>query len=105
MKTMSKEKTALFVHDKGNDMEPIHLIWRNKPTDYYSQLELAVDGGVIPTRRKKGYSNYDVLDNLVRIGWIEERMTGPRGGRRYHTTKAGRAALAEAKQKLEVSRK
>ena len=86
-------------------MEPIHLIWRNKPTDYYSQLELAVDGGVIPTRRKKGWTNYEVLQNLVRCGWLESKPTGPKGGIRYHTTDAGRTALAEAKQKLEVSRK
>jgi hypothetical protein len=52
-----------------------------------------VDGAAI-IRRARGYSDYDVINRLVTVGWLEPRRTGPRGGVRYYTTQAGKEALA-----------
>jgi hypothetical protein len=53
---------------------------------------LVGDGAAI-IRRARGYSDYDVIERLVTVGWLEPRKTGPRGGTRYYTTQAGKQAL------------
>ena len=57
---------------------------------------LEADGASV-TRRAKGYSDFDVIRNLVRLGWLEPRNAGPRGGVRYFTTPAGKAQLESLK--------
>ena len=61
--------------------------------DAYYQLHAGLSGGVIPTKRKKGFSNYETLQRLSAMDLMEMRPSGPRGGMRYHTTTLGRQAL------------
>ncbi len=49
--------------------------------------------GASVTRRQKGFSDFDVFRNLLRLGWLEGRAVGPRGGIKYFTTAAGVSAV------------
>ena len=72
----------------------IKLIYRGRATAAHQKL---IDGqtpdGARVVRRAKGFSDYDVVNGLVRAGWLEARASGPRGGTRYFTTPAGAAAV------------
>ena len=52
--------------------------------------------GATVTRRQKGFSDFDVIRNLSRLGWLEGRAVGPRGGTRYFTTAAGVVAISNS---------
>jgi hypothetical protein len=73
----------------------INLIYQGRTTAAHQKL---LDGqtpdgaGVI--RRAKGFSDYDVINGLVRAGWLQARASGPRGGTRWFTTPAGAAAVS-----------
>ena len=73
----------------------INLIFQGRTTAAHQKLidVLTADGaGVV--RRAKGFSDHNVINGLVRAGWLEPRASGPRGGTRYFTTAAGAAAVA-----------
>jgi len=72
----------------------INLIFQNKKTTAYVKLiEGQHPNGATVRRRGRGYSDFDVIENLIRVGWLEKRAAGPRGGTRYFTTNAGLEAL------------
>lgn len=61
-------------------------------------LQAGLDAtGTLPTRRGRGWSDYDVIRQLAQAGLLEPRSSGPRGGTRWHTTPAGATALADAR--------
>ena len=72
----------------------INLTYQGRTTAAHQKL---IDGqtteGARVVRRAKGFSDYGVINALVRAGWLEPRATGPRGGTRYFTTAAGAAAV------------
>ena len=72
----------------------INLTYQGRTTAAHQKL---LDGqtteGARVVRRAKGFSDYGVINGLVRAGWLEARATGPRGGTRYFTTAAGAAAV------------
>jgi len=73
----------------------INLIFHGRTTAAHQKL---IDGqtpeGARVVRRAKGFSDYGVINGLVRAGGLEPRATGPRGGVRYFTTAAGAAAVS-----------
>ena len=73
----------------------INLIYQGRTTVAHQKL---IDGqtpdGARVVRRAKGFSDHDVINVLVREGWLEARASGPRGGVRWFTTAAGAAAVS-----------
>lgn len=73
----------------------INLIFHGRTTAAHQKL---IDGqtaeGARVCRRAKGFSDHNVINALVRAGWLEARASGPRGGTRWFTTPAGAAAVA-----------
>ena len=57
---------------------------------------LTTEGATV-TRRKKGWTDFDVIKNLMSAGWLEPRAAGVRGGIKYFTTSAGKAAIEYTK--------
>lgn len=51
------------------------------------------DDGATVVRRKKGFTDYQTINLLVKVGLLEQKHAGPRGGVRYFTTESGRNAL------------
>jgi hypothetical protein len=79
------------------------LIHNNGYTQTYGVLAYAAcRGGVTPTRRQKGWSDWNIFSYLLGRGWIEARNTGPRGGRSYYATRKGRYHLRKARLSMEV---
>lgn len=76
------------------------LLNGKRRTRSLEKLEEAMKEGILPERRRGGFSNYNILSDLVSMGLMEVRYTGPRGGMRYHTTPKGRQAVMEANFKL-----
>jgi len=74
----------------------INLIYQGRTTTAHQKL---IDGqtatGARVVRRAKGFSDHNVINALVRAGWLEPRASGPRGGTRWFTTAAGAAALED----------
>ena len=68
-----------------------------KTNAFYKLIECQNPEGATVTRRLKGYCDIDVLRNLVSVGYIEAKQTGPRGGTRYFITEGGKRALSETK--------
>lgn len=77
-------------------MPSYNLIHGSKTTNTFYVLHAAAKGGTTPTRRQKGWSDYDIFITLLKRGWIETRSTGPRGGKTYHATRKGRYHLNRA---------
>ena len=72
----------------------MNLIYHNKKTTAYLKLiEGQRPDGATVQRRARGYSDFDVIENLIRVGWLEKKSAGPRGGARYFTTSEGLEAL------------
>ena len=73
----------------------INLIFQGRTTAAYQKL---LDGqtpdGARVIRRTKNFNDHNVINALVRAGWLEPRATGPRGGTRWFTTAAGAAAVS-----------
>ena len=73
----------------------VNLIFHGRTTAAHQKL---LDGqtaeGARVIRRAKGFSDHDVINALVREGWLEARASGPRGGVRWFTTAAGAAAVS-----------
>ena len=73
----------------------VNLIFHGRTTAAHQKL---IDGqtpdGARVVRRAKGFSDHNVINGLVRAGWLEARATGPRGGTRWFTTAAGAAAVS-----------
>ena len=78
-------------------MEPM-LFKGGRPTLTYYAMKNAdrLPEGVSVTRIGRN-SDWQMMQRIVKLGWMEKRRTGPRGGIRYHLTVAGRAKLNEAK--------
>ena len=72
----------------------INLVYQGRTTAAHQKL---IDGqtadGARVIRRAKGFSDHDVINGLVRAGWLEPRASGPRGGTRWFTTAAGAEAV------------
>ena len=75
----------------------VNLIHHNRPTNKFYILS---NPGSIPTRRLKGYSDYNDYEALEQAGWLEKRVTGPRGGKTWWPTRKGKYHLAKARQFL-----
>ena len=72
-----------------------NLIFRGRTTAAHQKLLNGQTAeGARVCRRAKGFSDYDVVNALVRAGWLEARASGPRGGTRWFTTPAGVAAVS-----------
>ena len=75
------------------------LVNGGKRTNSYWKL---CDGrareGAMVTQRRGGYCDRDLIRTLCDLGLLEERPSGPRGGTRYHTTRAGRRQIKRADQ-------
>lgn len=72
----------------------MNLIHNGKFTVAHEKLVSGqTSDGAKVLRRGKGFTDYGVIKNLIKCGWMEERPTGPRGGARYFTTQAGMSAL------------
>ena len=72
----------------------MNLIFHGRKTIalYILRQGLHPDGTVI-VRKRGGWTDNSTFQNLVKKGWLDCRMVGPRGGARYFTTEAGKAAL------------
>ena len=70
----------------------------SRPTAAYWLLHSATaDDGVLPSGAPRHRTReYNILERLTKEGLVETRRSGPRGGIRYHITKAGLAALEQA---------
>lgn len=80
-----------------------------KGTSYtraYIWLKDASDpaGTVIEYRTSHKYNNMAQLEQMVSRGLLEIRRSGPRGGKRYHATDKGLAALRCADLAMQVER-
>lgn len=65
-------------------------------------LEVASRCGVTVIVRHRGFSNYDELAFLERIGLLETgKLSGPHGGKVWSLTDRGAAVLAHLQQVLE----
>ena len=83
-------------------MGTYNLLRHNRPTNAYFVLNAAKDrDGTTPARRQKGWTDFDIFAALARREWLEDRQTGPRGGRRWHATRKGRYHLAKARHAIE----
>jgi hypothetical protein len=72
----------------------MNLIFNGKKTIAYDVLiQGTAPSGAVVVRKRGGWTDNSVFQNLVKNGWLELRMSGPRGGSRYFTTEAGKAAL------------
>ena len=72
----------------------MNLLFNGKKTIAYSVLIQGLQPtGAVIVRKRGGWSDNTVFQNLVKIGWLEMRMSGPRGGSRYFTTDKGKSAL------------
>ena len=71
-------------------MKTLKLYVGSNKTKAYEILERGcTNEGATVTRRNKGWSDFDVIRNLQKLGWIEPKPAGIRGGIRYFTTQAG----------------
>ena len=78
------KQTIKLTHGKWSSGRP-------RETEAAQKLREAADKtGTMEDMRKGGWSNYQVLRRLAVWGLVEVRNSGPRGGRRYHATRAGR---------------
>jgi hypothetical protein len=77
-------------------MAKYNLLHGGHTTDAYNVMHDAANGGIAPTRRQGGWSNYHVFKALENRGWLEPRQTGPRGGTSWYATRKGRYHLAKA---------
>jgi hypothetical protein len=77
----------------------INLLRGNRPTNKFYIME---SSGSTPTRRQKGYSDYNDYEALEKAGWLEKRATGPRGGKTWWPTKKGKYHLAKARKALDT---
>ena len=72
----------------------MNLIHHGKYTVAHEKLISGqTEEGAKVLRRGKGFTDYDVIKNLIKCGWLEEKAAGPRGGARYFTTESGLLAL------------
>ena len=87
-------------------MKTINLFFHGKKTNAYYILEAGnTEHGATVTRRKKGFTDYRDIQILVTVGYLEARLTGPRGGIRYFTTTAGNDAMTATKVQSSPSEK
>jgi len=77
------------------------LIHNNRYTAAYDTLVAAArsDAGIKAEGRTSHIRTrmYNLLEALKAEGYLEIKFDGPRGGRRYHITDAGKNALSLAK--------
>lgn len=83
-------------------MKNFKLLHGKNPTNKFYIMALS---GSTPTRRRGGWSDYNDYEALERAGWLEQRATGPRGGKTWWPTRKGKYHLAKARRKLESVRK
>lgn len=72
----------------------LRLVWRGQLTMAFKILHAGIRKDVTVDARGVGHNDISLLDKLVSAGYMEVVFTGPRGGKRWRTTKAGRAALS-----------
>ena len=78
----------------------INLLRGSRPTNKFYIMERCYSTGSTPTRRQKGFSDYNDYLALEKAGWLEKRATGPRGGKTWWPTEKGKYHLAEARKAL-----
>lgn len=72
----------------------MNLIFHGRKTIALDVLRQGLQpNGAVIVRKRGGWSDHIVFQNLVKTGWLELRMSGPRGGSRYFTTEAGKSAM------------
>jgi hypothetical protein len=75
----------------------MNLIWGGKYTNaYYTLAEAASSEGTRVTERGGRFNNAGDLAEMVHLGWLETRPSGPRGGKRWHATELGLALIRYA---------
>lgn len=78
----------------------MNLIYGGKKTNAFYLLEDGLsDDGVGVTRRAKGFTNFSIIQELVKAGLLERRAAGPRGGSRWFTTPQGALTMIGASWK------
>jgi len=84
------------------DLKPVNLIYRDRKTNAFFELEEAVQNGCVTMIMTSGFNSKNpAISKLVAAGLLEKRQTGPRGGSRFHPTKAGIAKLKATLAELE----
>tara|TARA_R110000744_G_scaffold153576_1_gene267988 strand:- start:365 stop:619 length:255 start_codon:yes stop_codon:yes gene_type:complete len=78
----------------------IRLLHGTRPTNKFYIL---AHPGSTPTRRQKGYSDYNDYEALEKAGWLGKRTTGPRGGKTWWPTRKGKYHLAKARKILALN--
>ena len=79
-------------------MKKFKLLHGKRPTNKFYIL---ASPGAVPTRRRGGWSDYNDFLALSQSGWLEQRATGPRGGKTWWATRKGKYHLAKARRDLE----
>jgi len=83
-------------------MATVNLIYNGKKTNAYWKLrQCNSEGGTTGAtveRRSGGFSDYGILCDLKKAGFVEIKPLGPRGGDRWIITEAGRQALKAANE-------
>lgn len=82
--------------------KPPLLLRKGEPTMALNMLRCCEQAkGYAPAYYKRvyrpGWEGSTCL-KLSRFGWVEERRSGPRGGKRYHITELGQVVLSITRQ-------
>ena len=82
-------------------MQNVNLVFQGRKTNsFYLLQDAKTKGGATVTRRAGGFSDYGLIQNLIRLGWVEPKNTGVRGGIRFHITRRGRYHMAKTIKQL-----
>jgi hypothetical protein len=73
------------------EVKPPRLHVGDRPTKAMVLLDRARTAPVAVTVKGQ-WSDKPLLDRMAKAGWMEEKKSGPKGGRRYHLTQMGAAA-------------
>ena len=73
------------------ETNPIHLWFHGRWTVAKEKLlDGLTEEGATVKKRGRGYSDFNVIESLLTRGYLEIRREGPRGGKRYFTSAAGK---------------
>ena len=92
--TFGLAEHAELMRQEAAYTDPIHLWWHGRWTVAHRKLRDGLtESGAQVKRRGRGFTDFRVIESLLTRGYLEIRREGPRGGKRYFTTDAGRRLL------------